>query len=367
VRAVTTDPLIEGVYSHRLPDAARAVVDDVEAPDEARSGAAAALATCERIGRRVEAERDRLIALLRTDGREVGVEGRTGPRQDHTIRLTVSDVLAADRAAATLEADGFERWERWSGGAAESFRRTAGQMTLGRTDDVTTVVRLRWAEPRDRNRFDRVFRPTSGDWDMVGLPPWAWWGYPLVRPVRLLAERAGLRRRHESGLGPYLSTPDGLIDPLLAFAGVGEGDLLMDVGCGDGRLVTGAAARFGCRAVGIERSQELVDLARDRVRTLQLTERVRIDHADARTVDLDDVTVLLMFLPVVIAADLLTDSLQRLPAGARLVIHEQSRPPSGLLTDGVESELLLGPDAVTVAHRWTVREPSSGSRSRVRR
>ena len=353
MRAVTTDPLIEGVYTHRLPDAARAVVDDVEASDEARSRAAAALATCERIGQRVDAERDRLVALLRTDGREVGVEGRSGPRQDHTIRLTVPDVGAADRAAATLAADGFDRWERWSGGAAESFRRTADQMTLGRTDDVTTVVRLRWAEPPDRNRFDRVVRPTAGDWDMVGLPSWAWWGYPLVRPVRLLAERAGLRPRHESGLGPYLSTPDGLIDPLLDFAGVSESDLIMDLGCGDGRLVTGAAARFGCRAVGVEQSAELVTRARDRVRVHRLTDLVRIDHADARTVEMGDVTVLLMFLPVVIAADLLTDSLRRLPAGARLVIHEQSRPPAALLTAGVESTLLLGPDAVTIAHRWT--------------
>ena len=356
---VTTDPLIEGVYRHRLPDAASALVDDEDASDEDRSRAAEALATCVRIGERVDRERNRILELLRAGGQELGVTGRTGPRQDHTIRLTVTDVRAADRAAATLEHDGFERWERWSGGAGASFRRTADHMTLGRTSDVTTVVRIRWAEPRDRNRFDRVFRPTAGDWDMVDLPRSAWWGYPLVRPVRLLAERAGLRRRHESGLGPYLSTPNGLIDPLLDFAGVSEDDLIMDVGCGDGRLVAGAAARFGCRAVGIEQSAELVARARDRVRTDRLTDRVRIDHADARTVDMGDVTVLLMFLPVVIAADLLADALRRLPSGARLVIHEQSRLPSALLTAGVESELLLGPDAVTVAHRWTAKGPAS--------
>ena len=356
---MTTDPLIEGVWTNRLPDAARALVDDADASEDARARAADALATCERIGTRVDAERDRLVDLLRTHGQEVGVAGRTGPRQDHTIRLTLADVRAADRAAATLEDAGFERWEQWSGGAAESFRRTADHMTLGHTTDVTTVVRLRWAEPRDRSRVDRVFRPTAGDWDMVDLPPSAWWGYALVRPVRLLAERAGLRRRHESGLGPYLSTPDGLIDPLLDFAGVGAADLVMDVGCGDGRLVAAAAARFGCRSVGIERSPELVDRSRDRVRTMELTERVRIDHGDARTADLGPVTVLLMFLPIPIAADLLDGVRGRLSPGARLVIHEQSRPPAGLVTAGVESRLLLGPDAVTVAHRWTIGDPST--------
>ena len=172
------------------------------------------------------AERDRILALLRADGQEVGVD-----RSDRTPAGSHDPVDGRRRRRppigrhACSRTDGFERWEHWSGGAAESFRRTAGQMTLGRTDDVTTVVRLRWAEPRDRNRFDRVFRPTAGDWDMVDLPRRAWWGYPLVRPVRLVAERAGLRPRHESGLGPYLSTPDGLIDPLLDFAGVGADDV----------------------------------------------------------------------------------------------------------------------------------------------
>ena len=355
----TTDPLVEGVYRHRLPAAARAVIDDEHASDAARTRAAEALAACDRIGARIDRERDRILALLRADGLEVDATGRTGPRQDHTITLAVADAGAADRAAGVLEDDGFERWERWSGGAAESFRRTADHLTLGHTADVTTVVRIRWAEPHERNRFDRIFRPTAGDWDMVDLPRSAWWGYPLVRPVRLVAERTGLRQRHESGLGPYLSTPDGLIGPLLDFAGVDADDRLVDVGCGDGRLVVGAALRAGCQARGIERSQELVDRARDRVRSHQLTDRVRIEHADARTLDLSEVTVLFMFLPIDIVADLVADTLGRLRAGARLVIHEQSRPPSGLPTAGAESQLLVGEDAVTVAHRWTAGGPAS--------
>lgn len=356
---MSTDPLIEGVYRHRLPDAARAVIDDEGASDEVRARAIEALAACDRIGTRIDRERDRILALLRADGLEVGVTGRTGPRQDHTIKLAVADDRAADHAASVLEEDGFERWERWSGGAAESFRRTADHLTLGHTTDVTTVVRIRWAEPHDRNRFDRVFRPTAGDWDMVDLPPSAWWGYALVRPVRLVAERAGLRPRHESGLGPYLATPDGLIDPLLDFAGVDANDRIVDIGCGDGRLVVGAASRCGCQARGVERSPELVERACDRVRAHQLTDRVRIDRADARTADLSDVSVLFMFLPVAIVADLLADTLGRLQAGARLVIHEQSRPPAAIRTTGAESQLLVGADAITVAHRWTATGRSS--------
>ncbi|MFA9563608.1 MAG: hypothetical protein ACERLM_02725, partial [Acidimicrobiales bacterium] len=234
---MTADPLIEGVYRHRLPAMAQALVDDSGAPQADRDRAADALGACEQIGQHVDRERDRILTLLRADGQEVGVTGRAGPRQEHTIRLTVDDFPAADRAAGLLERDGFERWEHWSAGASESFRRTAAEMTVGRTDDVTTVVRIRWAEPRERTRFDRIFRPTAGDWAMVDLPRRAWWAYSLVRPARLAAERAGLRPRHQASLGPHLSTPDGLIDPLLDFAGVGPDDVVMDIGCGDGRLV----------------------------------------------------------------------------------------------------------------------------------
>ena len=102
---------------------------------------------------------------------------------------------------------------------------------------------------------------------MVRLPRRTWPAYSLVRPVRLVLERVGLRRRHEDSLGPFLATPDSLIDPLLELAQVGPDDHVVDIGCGDGRLVVEAAARLGCRAVGIERSPELVDSARARAQS----------------------------------------------------------------------------------------------------
>lgn len=349
---MTADPLVEGVYRKRLPRAAEALVGEDGVPEDERDRAAQALAACEHIGRYVDRERDRILALLHADGQQVDTTGRPGPRQDHTIRLAVGDVAAADRAAALLEQEGFERWEPWRRGALESFRRTAGEMTVGRTDDVTTVVRIRWAEPRERTRLDRIVRPTAGDWAMVDLPRGAWWAYSLVRPTRLVAERVGLRPRHQDSLGPYLATPDGLIDPLLDVAAVDADDVVMDIGCGDGRLVVGAASRFGCRAVGVEQSASLVDRARQRVRTEKVTDLVRIDHADARSADLSEVTVLFLFLPIDVVEYLLADLLERLPPGARLVVHEQHRLPTSIHPVPNESRAVIGSDSVTVAHRW---------------
>ncbi len=355
---MTTDPLIEGVYRKRLLPVAEELIDGDDVAPGDRRRAADVLAACERIGRHVDRDRERIVGLLRSDGLDVEVADRPGPRQDHTIGLTVDDFPTADRAARILEREGFERWERWQRGAAESFRRTATETTVARTDEVTTVVRIRWAAPRTRSPFDRVVRPTAGDWAMVDLPARAWWGYSLVRPARLVAERVGLRQRHQASLGPYLSTPDGLIDPLLEFAGVDADDVVMDIGCGDGRLVVGAAARLGCRAVGIEQSASLVDRARHRVDAAHVSDRVRIDHADARSADLGEVTVLFMFLPIDVVEHLLADTLHRLPRGAHLVVHEQNRLPSSIRPAPAESRVVIGADAITVAHRWIAGGPA---------
>ncbi len=70
---------------------------------------------------------------------------------------------------------------------------------------------------------------------------------------------------------------------------------VLDIGCGDGRLVSAAATQFGCRGIGVERDGDLVELARELVRSGGVDDLVTIEHGDARSVDLSDVTVALVF------------------------------------------------------------------------
>lgn len=346
------DPLVAVVYERRLCSDAEQMLDDPRLAEAQRVVAGRARDTCIRIGDRVHAEQNRLVEALRAVGLDVDPDGTTGPRQNHTMRLRVRTFADADRVADRLAQDGFERWERWTDAAHESFGRYASEMTVARTTDVTTVVRIAWADERDRNARQRVFVPTAGDWSMVRLPRWAWPAYSLVRPVRLVAERLRLRRRYEDSLGPFLATPDSLLGPLLAFAEVDSSDLVVDIGCGDGRLVVAAAARLGCRALGIEQSSELVDLARTRARTAGVDHLVEIVCGDARSVDIATATVVFMFLPIDVAAHLLVETLGCLAPPARLIVHEQTPWPDSIEPKPVDTSVLIGDEGITVAHRW---------------
>ena len=350
-----TDPLVPAIHEGRLYETARSIAGDPGVDAIGRERAERAVAVCEQIGRVCEQWRLDLVETLRAGGCEVDAGEPIGPRQRHTIELAVADFDTARRAASLLERDGFEPWQTWERGAERSARRFATELVVGATSDATTVVRLRWGGSPPRSRVRRALTPTSGDWSMVDLPAALWPGYSLVRPVRLVLERAGIRARHDDSLGPFLSTPDQLVEPLLEFGGIGPDDCVLDIGCGDGRIVVAAAEHSGCRAIGIERSDDLVERARRRAADHGVAERVDIVQGDGRTLDVDEATLVVMFLSIRVVAELVPALLGRLRPGARLVIHEQSRLPVSMQPPPDESAALIADGAVTVAHRWTAR------------
>jgi SAM-dependent methyltransferase len=348
---MATDRFVDAVHRHDLADVARRALDDPTTDAADRERAVAALAACTRIGERMADERRAVVALLREHDIAARPLDPDAPRQNHEVRLGVASPAVADAAAEVLRTAGFEPWERWDGGALASFHRFGTHRTVARTGDVSVVVRLVWRERPRRRTAARALVPTTADWSLVRLPTWAWWLYSVVRVGRLAAERVGLREPHEV-LGPYLATPESLIDPLLDVAAVTDSDTVVDIGCGDGRFVVLAATRRGCRAVGVETSPELVERARRRAAPVE--DRVRIELADARAADLSEATVVFAFLPLEVVADLLGDLLDRLRPGARLVVHEQSALPARTAPAPDDSVLVLADDAVTVAHCWSV-------------
>jgi SAM-dependent methyltransferase len=343
-----TDELVEAVFDDRLAPAVADVTSD---------RAVRLAAVCRRIGDRVDRERDELIEVLTRHAIEVEPAVDDGQGQRHTVSLWVRDVGEAERAARLLLDRGWEPWQpwpTWERGAAESFRRTADRLVLARTADVTIVVRVRWAAERRRSRRgNRLLRPSSEDWNLVELPTSLWRAYPAVRITRLLAEWAGLRGRSHGSIGPFLSTPDSLIGPLLDFAGIGDTDTLVDIGCGDGRVPVAAAACRGASAIGVDHAPELIERARRRAESAGVADRVELVVGDARAVDLAGVTVAFMFLPVGALAQLLPQVRRRLAPGSRIIIHEQNRLPTSLRPD--TTALLASDDALTVAHRFDVR------------
>lgn len=349
------DPLVDAIHENRLYETARTIARDPGAAPDERERAERAMAVCEQIGRVCDEWRRELVERLRDAGCEVGDDETIGPRQRHTIDLAVADYDTARRAASLLEGDGFEPWQSWTRGAERSARRFATEIVVGATSDATIVVRLRWEGPPSRSRLRRVFTPTAGDWRTVDLPTALWPVYSLVRPARLVLERVGLSARHDDSLGPFLSTPDQLVQPLLEFGGIGPDDRVLDIGCGDGRIVVAAAEHSGCRTIGVERSDDLVERARRRAADHGVADLVDIVHGDGRTVDVDEATLVFLFLPIRVVGELVPALLGRLDSGARIVVHEQSRLPASMQPPPDESVAVIADGAVTVAHRWTNR------------
>ena len=57
---------------------------------------------------------------------------------------------------------------------------------------------------------------------------------------------------HEDKICPFVPSTPARIEYLLDFIKLIEGDTLMDLGCGDGRVLITAAKRFGCKVIGVD-------------------------------------------------------------------------------------------------------------------
>jgi SAM-dependent methyltransferase len=125
--------------------------------------------------------------------------------------------------------------------------------------------------------------------------------------------------QHRPADVPFVTTPPEVVEGMLDLAEVRPGELVYDLGCGDGRIVI-AAARRGARGVGIELNPELVEMARAAVDEAGLRDRVTIRRADIFTLDLGEVDVVTLYLEPSVNVRLIPQ-LERLKPGARIVSH----------------------------------------------
>src|SRR3954449_6570156 len=77
-------------------------------------------------------------------------------------------------------------------------------------------------------------------------------------------------------LGPAIPTPQVIVERMLSAGRVKPGEMVYDLGSGDGRIVITAAQKFGARAVGVELLPDIARKARQRVQALGFSERITI-------------------------------------------------------------------------------------------
>jgi cyclopropane fatty-acyl-phospholipid synthase-like methyltransferase len=122
---------------------------------------------------------------------------------------------------------------------------------------------------------------------------------------------------------PFVVSAEPVVEAMLDIAGVRAGDVLYDLGCGDGRIVIGAAQR-GALGVGIDIDPLPLNFARAYARRagVDVERRVRFVRGDFFQADLRDATVVTLYLSPEVNQRLLPKLLAELAPGSRIVSHK---------------------------------------------
>ncbi|HKY09079.1 MAG TPA: class I SAM-dependent methyltransferase, partial [Candidatus Binatia bacterium] len=95
---------------------------------------------------------------------------------------------------------------------------------------------------------------------------------------------------------PFVRSTPEVIDRMLEMARVKKGDVVYDIGSGDGAIIIRAAKRYGVRGVGIEIDRELVEKARQNAVREKVEHLVEFRAEDAFTVDVSPATVVTLYM-----------------------------------------------------------------------
>ena len=121
---------------------------------------------------------------------------------------------------------------------------------------------------------------------------------------------------------PYIRTPTGLVDTMLALANVSSDDVVYDLGSGDGRIPIAAAQKYGARAVGIEIKPKLVEKARANAREAGVSDLVEFRQGDLFEADIREATVVTLYLVPALNIKVRPKLFHELRPGTRVVSHD---------------------------------------------
>lgn len=158
----------------------------------------------------------------------------------------------------------------------------------------------------------------------------------------------------------YVPTPQSVVDRMLEMAEVKAGDVVYDLGCGDGRIVVTAAKKYGVKAVGYDIDPQRVKEARANVRAAGVEHLVRIEQQDIFTLDLREASVVTLYLLPSLNVRLMPQ-LARLKPGSRIVSHNfdmRGAKPLAVehvvVTPGDPNDTTYDEDTDHTVYKWIV-------------
>ena len=117
----------------------------------------------------------------------------------------------------------------------------------------------------------------------------------------------------------FVPTPPDVVDAMLKLAGVHTGDVVYDLGCGNGRIVVAAAKQYGVHAVGIDIDPVRVAEANEAIKTAGVANLVTIRNEDMFEANIKEATVVTLYLLNSLNVKLKPKLLRELKPGTRIV------------------------------------------------
>ena len=177
------------------------------------------------------------------------------------------------------------------------------------------------------------------------------------------AAQAQIKEEERTG-GPYVPTPQVVVDQMLRFGNIGASDYVMDLGSGDGVIVLTAARDLKASGMGIEIDPALVQRANNDAKKYGIADRATFQAQDVFKADLSKATVVTLYLLPGMMLNLRNKIYNELRPGARVVSHDYhfgDWQSDDRFTFAVpEKEKIHGLPSATI-YLWTIPAKVSGA------
>lgn len=148
---------------------------------------------------------------------------------------------------------------------------------------------------------------------------------------------------------PFVPTPQAVVDKMLEMADIKEGDYLIDLGSGDGRIPVTAAKKYGIQALGVDLNPVRIQEANENAKREKVTDKVEFREEDLFKTDLSKATVITMYLLNSVNMKLRPEILKLKP-GTRIVSHSFSmgdwRPDREEIVEGRTVYMWIVPETM---------------------
>jgi SAM-dependent methyltransferase len=119
----------------------------------------------------------------------------------------------------------------------------------------------------------------------------------------------------------YEPTSPDVVEVMLRLANVKAGEVVYDLGCGDGRIVITAVRAFGARGVCVDIDPQRIAESQENARAAGVADHIRFLNQDLFVTDLSEATVVMLFLSSALNLKVRPKLLRELKPGARIVSH----------------------------------------------